>query len=86
MPVLVAAIATVVSEWLWTPVRLEQGEATLLAVLWTVALIIWPVWLVHTYLIAPRLHAHSPRPAAQWAITPIVMTATAVLLGGTGAP
>ncbi len=86
VPVLLAAAATIVAEVVAVPGPTDRGTAVVLLVLWVVALLIWPVWLVYTYLIAPRRDPDHPRPRVAWAVTPIVVTATVLILGGSGVP
>ena len=86
VPVLVAAAATIVAEVLAVPGPTDRDVAVGLLVLWAVALLIWPIWLVHTYLIAPHMDPDRPRPRVAWAVTPIVVTATVLILSGAGVP
>lgn len=86
VPVLVAAAATIVAEVLAAPGPTDRDVAVGLLVLWVVALLVWPVWLVRTYLIAPRMDAGRPTPKVAWAVTPIVVTATVLILGGAAVP
>ncbi|MGD8485685.1 MAG: hypothetical protein PVH07_03515 [Chloroflexota bacterium] len=76
LPVLVAAAATVI---LLTGGPLDDGQATLVLVLWLVALLWWPIWLVATYVIGPRRSPGRPRSAVGWAVTPIVLVATVLI-------
>ena len=86
VPVLVAAAATIAAEVLAVPGPTDRDVAVGLLVLWAVALLIWPIWLVHTYLIAPHMDPDRPRPRVAWAVTPIVVTATVLILSGAGVP